>query len=334
MELEKVYQHRTVWMGIAILWIILFHSTLEISNRILGMIREIGYGGVDIFVFSAGVGGYYSYTKDRDELSYFKRRVFRIMPIYLIFMLIWLPFQVFVNKYTFGAVVGNLLMIQGFTGLGHYFNWYLTFLVIIYLLTPILVQIIDQVCGNVQIIALVMLALIMTIPFVGSEHLIIVTRIPLYILGLYFGRLGKTGGLTLNAKNSCFIFSASCAGLLSLLLVCMKFTDYLWNYGLYWYPFLLITPGVCLFISILLNKMIKTRIGKGIYSCLYSIGKCSFEIYLIHIFFIEIYLHFVDIGILEKSNVCVLITLLLVIPASYGLHLVSEIIKRKMKREI
>lgn len=57
MKLERVYQYRTGWMGIAILWVILFHSTFEISNPLLGMIREVGYGGVDIFVFAAGMGG-------------------------------------------------------------------------------------------------------------------------------------------------------------------------------------------------------------------------------------------------------------------------------------
>lgn len=253
------------------------------------------------------------------------------MPVYLVFMLIYLPFQVLVNKITFSAVVGNLLMIQGFTGLGHNFNWYITFLVIIYLLTPIFVQMLDRACRKAQVIALVIFTVIITIPFWGSEHLILVTRIPVYILGVYFGKLGKMG-VMFNRKQIASVFAVSAVGLLTLLLCFIQFKGYLWDYGLYWYSFLLITPGVCFMLSFLFMWICNNGIGKRIYSCLYIIGSCSFELYLVHIFFLEIYSYLIEINIVKKSNIYVCITMLLVAPATYGLHFAAENVKKKFKR--
>ena len=62
---------------------------------------------------------------------------------------------------------------------------------------------------------------------------------------------------------------------------------YLWDYGLWWYPFILITPGLCLSISYVCNKLYKIRMGQLVVELIQKIGKHSFEIYLIHIFYFE-----------------------------------------------
>lgn len=50
-------------MGLAILWVMFFHSSIKIDNFILNVLKIIGYGGVDIFLMISGLGLYYAYKK-------------------------------------------------------------------------------------------------------------------------------------------------------------------------------------------------------------------------------------------------------------------------------
>lgn len=69
----SILQYRNVWMGLAILWIVFFHSGLEIL--VLHFVKMSGYGGVDIFVFSSGIGCFYSLDKDQDAERFMIRRI-------------------------------------------------------------------------------------------------------------------------------------------------------------------------------------------------------------------------------------------------------------------
>lgn len=62
-----------------------------------------------------------------------------------------------------------------------------------------------------------------------------------------------------------------------------RYSDYLWNYGLYWYPFVLITPGICIWSSICLRWIDKYKGLRWIKRMLETVGSNSFEVYLIHI---------------------------------------------------
>lgn len=76
-------KYRTELMGISILWVMFFHSTISVNNTILRLIKDIGYGGVDIFLMLSGLGLYYAYKKNNNILEFYKRRVLRILPTYL-----------------------------------------------------------------------------------------------------------------------------------------------------------------------------------------------------------------------------------------------------------
>ena len=76
-------RYRTHLMGLAMLWVIFFHSSIIIHNPIIDFVKSIGYGGVDIFLMLSGLGLYYSYRKCSNPVSFYKRRVFRILPTYI-----------------------------------------------------------------------------------------------------------------------------------------------------------------------------------------------------------------------------------------------------------
>ena len=73
------------------LWILLFHIPMELPGAGLRLFRQLGYGGVDLCLFASGVGCFYSLSKDPDAGRFLGRRLWRLGPVYLIFMLFWLP---------------------------------------------------------------------------------------------------------------------------------------------------------------------------------------------------------------------------------------------------
>ena len=89
MQLKDLYKHRSVWMGLAMLWVVLFHAAPVTNIKLLDMFSASGYGGVDIFMFASGLGAYYSYTRDHSPLDFIRRRVKRLYPVYLPFIIIW-----------------------------------------------------------------------------------------------------------------------------------------------------------------------------------------------------------------------------------------------------
>ena len=59
MTIKETIRFRSVWMILAMLWIILFHSELSFEFEVFKYIKTIGYGGVDIFLFASGIGCYF-----------------------------------------------------------------------------------------------------------------------------------------------------------------------------------------------------------------------------------------------------------------------------------
>lgn len=47
MQVKELIKYRRIWMILAMLWIILFHSGITINSAIFDYIRTIGYDGVE-----------------------------------------------------------------------------------------------------------------------------------------------------------------------------------------------------------------------------------------------------------------------------------------------
>lgn len=167
MELRKdinlLLKYRSVWMGIAILMVVLYHTNFTSE---LSFITSFFYGGVDIFVFASGIGAYYSLSKDGDILEFLKRKFVRIYSTYIPFIVPWLVYNVLYNSFTIKEIIGNIFLVSSFTG-QRQFNWYLGFLVRIYILSPILVDIINKI-DNKKFVALISGLFVASIPSWGQ----------------------------------------------------------------------------------------------------------------------------------------------------------------------
>ena len=296
--------HRSFIMGIAILWVAWFHTDLEIGIPGIAFFREIGYGGVDLFFLLTGIGAYFSLKKNPDTVSYMKNRFFRILPSYYPFILVWLVMMMITGEVYGTEIIGNLTMMGWWCGGRNQFNWYTNAIWLFYLLAPFLVGIIGREGdGTVRPVnksavfeksvnrKVVITVCLMAAGFLVSMtfwHTLLLTafsRLPLFILGIYLGseimeekRSGVSGKYPLVFWN---VLMAAGFGLLYFCL--MKFSGSMWNYGLWWYPFILIAPGLYLDLACLAEMISKFRIGRCIKNVVGQIGNASFEIFLWHI---------------------------------------------------
>ena len=109
-----------------------------------------------------------------------------------------------------------------------------------------------------------------------------VSRLPVFILGMAFGLWqGKERGALRTAG-----YALSFAVGLALVEYLLHRKPWLLiEYGLYWYPFLLIAPPLCIGLAFILQK---ADTIKRAFAPLRWVGQSSFEIYLINVWIYEL----------------------------------------------
>lgn len=284
MTINKMIKYRENWMGFAMLWIMLFHSGLSFSSETLNYIKGIGYGGVDIFLFASGIGNYYSYTKDEEALPFIKRRLSRLAPVYLPFIVLWCVYEIIAGELKPLYIVGNLLGVQSLSNAGISFNWYLTALIVCYVLTPYLASFVKSHEFKRCFLLILVLVLMSTAFWDDRKFIISASRLPIYTIGMI---CAKYDSKTIDRKFLTISVLLFCLGNLCLLGNYKYFHQFLWLYGLYWYPFILIAPSLCLLLSFISSLMKSQKILVYGDNAIRLIGKHSFELFLVHAFLFE-----------------------------------------------
>ncbi len=280
----RVSRYRDELKGLAMLWIVWFHSGLMLPWH-FDDARLLGYGGVDIFLFLMGMGLCYSLQKNAGLRRYLVRRLKRLLPAYLPIVIVWMavmyPQYGYSAAQTVGGIIGNLLFVGYWLQLDGVYNWFANTVFTFVLLAPAVYAVLSRGKGRGLIVLLVPAFGIGTAT-IGMEQMMPVSRLPIFILGMAFGLWQGT------AKRRAWNIglAASFAAGLALVLFCMhRRTGLLIDYGMYWYPFVLITPPLCMGIAFLFSKMNNI---KRAFAPLRWVGKSSFEIYLINVWIYEI----------------------------------------------
>lgn len=334
MALNKFFKYRNVWIGIAMLWIVFYHGGFLVMSENLLAFKTIGYGGVDICLFASGIGCYYSLEKDPDALRFLKRRVRRLGPTYLCFIIPWILWYQWTSSMPLQAMIGNLLGIQSLSSWDYHFNWYIGGLVVYYIGMPYLKKITDAQSSIWKDLLVGVLLVVASIPFWGVGHLIIIlSRIPVLYAGLVFAKMAKTGYVLKKSRVLLLLLVAS-AGVFLLFTWKKNCPDYLWSHGLYWYPFALIVPGSCVLVAALGEKLEKFRIFRWLYKFLEIVGVYSFELYLVHVFLFECLMS----GIMERLwmipyNLLWAMTIPVIVVGSFLLNRVANFVARRMNKQ-
>jgi peptidoglycan/LPS O-acetylase OafA/YrhL len=279
-----VSRYRDELKGLAMLWVVWFHSGLLLPGH-LDDLRLLGYGGVDIFLFLMGMGLCYSLQKNNDLRAYLSRRMKKLLPAYLPVVIVWMA--VTYPQYGFSAsqavrgAAGNLFMVGYWLGLPGVYNWFANTVFTFVLIAPAVYAVLSG--GKTRgLIALLVIALGVGAANIGMEQMMPVSRLPVFIFGMAFGLWQST----VRRAGQSVLFALSFAAGLFFVEYCMHRQTLLLNdYGMYWFPFVLITPPLCMAVAFLFEKADRL---KRAFAPLRWLGQSSFEIYLINVWIYEI----------------------------------------------
>lgn len=313
---QKIRDFRTELMGMAILWVILYHSKLQVP--FLNFFINIGYGGVDVFLFLSGYGLYFSYYKNNNVLAFLKKRWLRIFPTY--------AFVVILSMLLLGTFTWQKYLIYistlGFWVNRGYFEWYIPSLMALYLMFPIFYKMVHKrpiyYWGGIWLLTL-SLVFFRMIWELDPILMFFIARIPIYAMGIVWAKW------TLEKKqfkrgSEWVAIILSAVGIVALYL----FRNYVdvsivKGYGFQWYPFVLIVPGLCVLSGMVLEKLRFAMVRKS----LFFLGTLSLELYLLHI---KLFESSYDIAeYLNISRTIVLgLSFLIVIPASMAVSKLAK----------
>lgn len=289
MNYSIISKYRGHIMGVATLWIAILHASMWFPIEPINWIKLIGQGGVDIFLFLSAFGLYYSYQKDDDKLSFWKKRFIRIFPVFIpLALLRW-----YYNDY---SMTNGLLMLTTllFWVNGNRETWYISAIVPLYLITPFYLKHFKGKELKLTVIA-VILTFILSIFFFSGPYIVFFARVPVFFLGFYAGYMAYHQ-MPITKKHWILQMLAFIVGF-GLLRWAFVYTneDILWNYGLYWYPMLLAAWPFCLFIASIFNKLDQWQVPV-ITSCFKKIGIVTLEFYLLHDMMIKFFTNIMTIS--------------------------------------
>lgn len=137
-NIDNILKHRQLLFGLAIALVLLYHLFCQADIKFMKPFF-FGYLGVDIFLFLSALGRSFAYNK-YDLLTFYKRRVQRIFPLYVVkssgFIII---------SSLLGASFGLWYVLSRLTTLYFYLpnqgtgvDWYSCSLLLLYFLFPAL----------------------------------------------------------------------------------------------------------------------------------------------------------------------------------------------------
>ena len=133
-------KYRSAVMGIAAIIIMVHHY----MTNVVGKPYKFGAIGVDMFMFTMGIGLYFSLFNGTEKKGFLKnipsfylKRFKRIVPVFALFLLAWGMW-----KYSNGGLtVKEFLLNLSFTGYwtlpySKYFNWFISGILLFYIVSP------------------------------------------------------------------------------------------------------------------------------------------------------------------------------------------------------
>lgn len=182
--MRRILDNRQYFMGCAIALIMLSHL-LSVCKELKPLwVFYPGFIGVDIFLFLSGYGLCRSF-ENNDIRTFYKRRIQRILPMFLCFQLFISVFQMAAERSAnLWDIICNFTTLS-FWGLGGWTaEWYLSFLFYLYLLFPLIYRLASRLGVYATLTCLAMLAALqysMNWPWNIDAAF---SRIPIFMMGI------------------------------------------------------------------------------------------------------------------------------------------------------
>lgn len=275
----------TLWRdpikGLAILWVCFFHAKLRLETvPVIGALQQCGYLGVDMLTLLSGFGLYHSLKGSPSLPAYRKRRALRLLPVYLPVCVLWCVFllpklQLGLRQSLFSAF-GTLTMTGYLLGAPVSINWYVSLLLVTILLAPLGYWLLSK-SRRPYITGAGMILIALLAGLLFPDRLMLVSRLPIFFAGML---LAAAKPQTPRPKAEAMVYGLCFAlGTIALSYSMTRLSPLLISTGLYWYPGLLIVPGLCAGLGWLMDHLGAKCLLTRALSC---IGRASLEIFLLN----------------------------------------------------
>lgn len=196
--LHGLSKYRSQLMGVAIIWIMLFHSGIDApDNFVLRAIWYIfvnfgGGCGVDLFFMLSGYGLVYSASKlssSREWIPWIGKRLKRIVPSYLI---VAVMYYMLCDQLSWYNLLQLSFLLDGVRDF-----WFIPAIIICYLFFPLVFGSCKKygfrICCTVYVLLVLLGSVVLAhyLPDYFCKTEIFLLRIPCFIIGVYCGFLSK-----------------------------------------------------------------------------------------------------------------------------------------------
>lgn len=281
-------RYRSQLMGLAMLFVILFHVWLPRSDAFYGLHR-IGNVGVDMFLFLSGIGLWFSWSKNPDVKHFFFRRYVRVYPAWLIMAGLF-----YIHQYVTSAgggyspniwhLIANVLFNWSFWRVDDLTFWYVPAIMMMYTFAPAYMRLISRHATYRWLPALFMLLSVAIHYWPPLHHSvghveIFWSRIPIFLLGINCGLWVKEGRQIEGQALWLIIIAFAMS-----LLVCIELEDH-WRgrFPLFLERMVYIPLTVS---ALMLLSLMLRHTPQVLCRAFALLGTVSLEIYLIHIEFV------------------------------------------------
>lgn len=327
-ELANISRFRGELMGVAMLFIILFHVALPRGDAFFGL-RRMGNVGVDMFLFLSGIGLWFSWTKTPSVRHFFLRRYLRIYPTwFLIACLYYLPRFHGGSLADWVNLFGEITVNWGFWLHDELTFWYIPATMMLYLFAPAYMQLIRRHPVYKWLpVAMVMWCIL--VEYVTPIHHVVGhleifwSRVPIFFIGINMGEMVRQKQ-SLDGTSIWMIWLLFLMSLLSSLFLEQERHG---EFPLYVERMLYIPLTVT---TILLLNRVFRRTPQWVNRAFIFVGTLSLEAYLVHIHFVLDYLHPLHLGYWPTFLLCIVITL----PAAWLLSKLTGAVSRNLSKRI
>lgn len=326
MEWSLLSQYRGALMGLAMIFVMFFHTGGLAKGSWLYALNRCGNVGVDMFLFLSGVGLWFSFCHNDSLRHYYVRRYVRIYPVWLL-VAGWF----YVSDYVCnnGGQSGNVVQLVANIAVNWCFwqrdaweFWFIPAIMVMYTFAPFYMRLIRK-SPDWRWLPLVAMLFCVMVRYVAPIHQyvshieIFWSRIPIFLLGINAGRLVMERRQLSPSAFWLVLLLFVCS-----LAICMNFENGLrGRFPLFLERMVYIPLSVSL--MLLVCKMCN-HIPRWIVAFLAFVGSVSLEIYLIHANFVLPLLRPYQLGFLPTALLMIAVS----VPAAWVLHRFVAVIVR------
>lgn len=297
---ELVSEYRGAIMGLAMLWVMLFHAyQFQFQITILDVLKEYGFLGVDVFILLSGMGLCRSLLdhEGQTRVAFYRKRLQRVLPAYWIVVGIYSLYLFISQKISLSTIFWNVSTLYYWFHIPDCFNWYIPAILVFYLIAPYYVTALkkSKYKEAITLLSFVCSYLVYRLAItINLDYMVdFIFRIPAFAVGIL-------AGFYLVEKTP---FSAILSRYAIPSLICGLFLLFLKRSAVFYihpcYIFNLFNLTLCLIIGFILSKMGKNILNRF----LALIGSYTLEIYLLNVVITREYFTFCSTISLMQRNV-------------------------------